>query len=348
MNHKNKHSSIDPHYEPDEIKQLLRLQDEPYIHLSDYQIHKVLMANTPEFMNELSQLYLEWGQDEKWVNVPEKKIIKTPDLKGDFRVMPCITNLNNGIKAVKVIGTNEENRHIKDKISVGKTLLLDWHDNYVYAILDACVLSSYRTAAISLFAYSLLVDKKAMNPGLIGLGRIGFYSAFILHHWLGVSTINCYDNNSQIIKRFKKLLSIYAPELNINLMESDSVVTHSTSLFLATDSQNALLDSENTSHIKFISSVGADADNLSELHESILEGRNILTDSIQSMLLGDMKRWYDQKLFSKKDVIVLKDIATAPVKLSGNSLFISTGVALQDALISQFVVKKVDTEKVFF
>lgn len=330
-----------------EIKHLLRLQDEPYIYLDDVQIHKVLMANTQAFMQQLKNSYIDWGDDKHWVRVPEKKVIKTPGMKGDFRVMPCITSLNNGIKAVKVIGTNEENYRIKDKISVGKTLLLDWHDNYVYAILDACVLSSYRTAAISLLAFSLTLPNKG-RPGLIGLGRIGFYTAFILHHWLGISDINCYDYAPDMLQRFKKLLAIYAPELDIHIMTSEAVIRDSAALFLATDSEQAIVNSKNIAHLSFISSVGADADNLSELHESVLESHCIVTDSVQSMLLGDMKRWSEKKLLLKEDVTELKQVISEAEKWTAQSmLFISTGVALQDALISQFIVSKVDTDKVF-
>ena len=330
-----------------EIRHLLRLQDEPYTVVTDLQAHTLLMANTPEFMNQLKKVYREWVNNEKWVISPEKKIIKTPGINGDFRVMPCITDLGGRIKAVKVIGTNEENKTIKDKISVGKMLLLDWHDNYVYAMLDACVLSSYRTAAISLLAFSLLTKHGQENPGIIGMGRIGFYTAYILHHWLGIKTINCYDTNPQIIKKFQRLVSLYAPALQVHIMTNKTVIKQSTSIFLATDSETAILNAESSQHINFISSVGADADNLSELHESIIIGRKVVTDSIQSMLLGDMKVWHNKSLLLKEDVLELKDIIATSDRSQNhrpqsNSLFISTGVALQDAIISEFLVDKVN------
>ncbi len=322
------------------LKSLLRLQDEPCISVSDIEAHDILMTNSTEFMDELKVLYKEWGNGEKWVTIPEKKIINTPSLAGDFRVMPCITDFSGGIKAVKVIGTNEENRTIKDKISVGKMLLIDWYDNYTYAILDACVLSSFRTAAISLLSFSLVYDKKEDSVGLLGLGRVGFYTAILLHRWLGVSHINCYDNNPEIGEKFEKLVSYYAPDLTLNMLEKEPLIKDSTSLFLATDSEIALLDAKNSSHLKFISSVGADADNLSELDESIIQDCQIITDSIQSMLLGDMKIWSDKKLLLKEDVVELKDIINSKERLKENILFISTGVALQDAVIGRFIVDK--------
>ncbi len=324
----------------DELKNLLRLQDEPTISVSDIEAHHILMEDPIEFIDELKSLYEAWGESKRWVVIPEKKIITTPNLKGDFRVMPCITNFGNGIKAVKVIGTNEENRVIKDKISVGKMLLIDWYDNYVYAILDACVLSSFRTAAISLLAFSLTHEEKKDVVGLMGLGRVGFYTAILLHRWLGVTQINCYDNNLIISDKFKNLVAYYAPDLTINMLQEELVIRNSTSLFLATNSETSLLNAGNSVHLKFISSVGADADNLSELDESMVQNYQIITDSSQSMLLGDMKIWSDNKILSKEDVTELKDIINNKESLKGNTLFISTGVALQDAMIGQFIVNK--------
>lgn len=323
-----------------DIKQLLRLQDEPFIHISDSQIHTILMLHASELMDIFKHTYIKWGENEETVHIPEKKIIQIPELKGDFRIMPCITTLHGGIKVVKVIGTNEENRTIKDKISVGKTLLLDWHDNYVTGILDTCVLSSYRTAAISLLAYSLTQEQQSHNIGIVGVGRIGFYTAFLLYIWLGIKHISFYDTNQQIVKNFETLASIYMPELSMDLMNEEEVIKNSDTLFLATDSKIPILTAFNSSHLTFISSVGADADNLSELHKSIIPRYEIITDSIQSMLLGDMSIWQKENLLSQNDVTELKDIINTHEPLSKPTLFISTGIAIQDAIIAQFVINK--------
>ncbi|RLA77949.1 MAG: hypothetical protein DRG78_16220 [Epsilonproteobacteria bacterium] len=321
-----------------ELKLLLRVQDEPCITISDIQTHTILMKNSVKFMDELKKSYLVWSSGEKWVDIPKKIVLSTPNIKGDFRVMPCMTNINGGIKTVKVIGTNEENRYIKDKISVGKLLLVDWYDNYVYAIIDACILSSFRTAAISVLAYSIK-SNKIHSVGLIGLGRVGIYTAFLLHKWLGVNSIICNDKNPKIIQNFKKLISVYAPDLKIIIQDNIDLIKSSNSLFLATDSQNHLLDNSNSTNLSFISSVGADANNLCELDESVVSNKMIITDSLQSMLLGDMKVWVEKGVISNKDVSELKHIITDSLD-NQDVVFISTGVALQDALIAKFIYEK--------
>lgn len=56
-----------------ELKQLLRLQDEPCISISDIEAHDILITHATEFMNDLEQSYKEWGSGEKWVEIPQKK-----------------------------------------------------------------------------------------------------------------------------------------------------------------------------------------------------------------------------------------------------------------------------------
>lgn len=60
------------------------------------------------------------------------------------------------------------------------------------------------------------------------------------------------------------------------------------------------------------------------------------------MLLGDMKCWGEKELLSHNDLTLLKDIICSKVKLEEKILFVSTGIALQDALIAQFIVNKKD------
>ena len=112
------------------IQDLLRLEDEKHIHFNELQIHDVLVENISEFMEQLKEFYQDWSNSNTLVNLPKKQIFQSKYSRGDFRVMPCIINENYNIKSVKIIGTNEENRVIKDKICVGKSFLIHPYDNY--------------------------------------------------------------------------------------------------------------------------------------------------------------------------------------------------------------------------
>lgn len=322
------------------IQELLRLEDEKHIHFNELQIHDVLVQNIPEFMEYLKTFYQEWHKSDTLVNLPKKQIFQTKNIDGDFRIMPCMINESYNIKAVKIIGTNEENKVIKDKICVGKAFLIHPYDNYIYAMFDVCVLSSFRTAAISVLAYHLLHTSYVSGIGIIGTGRIGFYTALILNKWLHVNHFYCNDINHTNRENFLKLAEQYMPNVQINFIDIDEMEKTCESVFLATDSKKSILNAQNAKKIKFISSVGADADNLSELDASILEDRIIVTDSHHSMILGDLKMWKDQNIIDQNNVLELCTLQDNKNLQMQKILFISTGIATQDALISQFVYDK--------
>ncbi len=318
------------------LKHLLRLDDEPYIYVSDIDAHTILMNHTVSFMDHLFEFYERWGCSQEEVELPYKQVFSSRKSRGDFRVMPCSIE-DRDLKFVKIIGTNEEEKTIKDKISVGKALLIDQYDNYVYAILDVCAFSSFRTAAISVLAMRL-AQTASDAIGIIGTGRIGFYTAYILHRWLGIRHVDVFEPNEGNYQKFLTLCNHYIPQLTVRRKERDQLLQEAEAVFAATTSEKAFMNSLNAGHLKFVSSVGADADNLSEIDVSLLETHRLITDSIQSICLGDMKRWKDKMVISDR-ISELKEYVSEPVS-SDKVLFISTGIALQDALVSQFIYEK--------
>lgn len=322
------------------IKELLRLEDEEYIHFDELQIHDVLVDNVSEFMEYLKKFYLHWNSDKDLVTLPKKQIFQSQQYRGDFRVMPCTINDTYGIKSVKIIGTNEENHVINDKISVGKSFLIHPYDNYIHAMFDVCVLSSFRTAAIAVLAYALIYQQDMSKIGIIGTGRIGFYTVFILYRWLRIDQFYCYDINEKSKENFLKLVEIYMPDIQIDFISLKDMEEDCNNVFVATNSEEAILGIHNSKNIQFISSVGADADNLSELDISIIEGRQILTDSYHSMMLGDLNTWKEKNIINEEDVLELNSIIDHPSIKTEKILFISTGIAVQDALVSQFIYDK--------
>ena len=340
------------------LASLLRLSEEPTEYFNEIEINECLLENTNLFMDLLENFYIEWCTNSDLVLMPIKQLFSTEGIKGDFRVMPCVINEFNGhiIKAVKIIGTNEEEKVIKDKISVGKSLLLHPTDNFPIAIFDVCALSSFRTAAISILAYKYFIEltksnissnKEKVKIGIIGAGRIAFYTAIILHQWLGINEVEVFEINKKHTSSFLSSTSLCCDKLKVTCKSIDQLNSNHNAVFLCTNSGTPILSSLNAKNIAFISSVGADADNLSELHSSILEGREIYTDSKQSMFIGDLQKWSQLQLVDRKKIYELTDMIKKSLNknhkkfdITKNKLFISTGVAIQDALISHFLYSR--------
>ncbi len=328
---------------PKTIEQkLLRLQDEPCKHFTEKQIHAALMKHTKLYMNQLERLYLLYKSKKSIVDYPRKNVFTTPGLKGDFRVMPCVIGGfdRSPIKAVKVIGTNEEQRTVKDKISVGKALLLHPKDNYVEGIFDVCAFSSFRTAAISVLALKHLTFEKNMSVGLIGAGRIGYYTANLLYDWLGIKNFYVTDINKNRMKLFKQAFR-NKKGCHIQTMNFNETCRSAQALFLATDSRKALVNAHNTQTVQFISSVGADAENLSELHKNTIKGSRLVTDSLDNIYFGDMNRWRKAGALKKNIVEELRPLIGKKKKNNKKIIFISTGTAVQDAFSCRFLFKHI-------
>ncbi len=319
-------------------RELLRLEEEPCVSYSDVEIHDTLCHNVTAFMNYMENFYKIWQREDDLVELPQKQLFEVPYAEGDFRIMPCLIHGDYRIKSVKIIGTNEENRTVHDKISVGKSFLIHPYDNYIHAMFDACVLSSFRTAAISVLAYKTVVSDTTNPTALTGTGRIGFYTALILHRYLDVQDFFCYDPNLQNRQNFEKLASLYLPDAQVHFLPLEKLGENANSLFVATNSHHAIFDKTSAEAFAFVSSVGADADNLSELDSSILANRTVVTDSRQSVMLGDLKRWQEKGLLSEANLVELKEIiGEENIRNKEPFLFISTGIAVQDALTAQFI-----------
>lgn len=316
-----------------QIIKLLRLEEEPYRYIGENDVHDVVIRYCSEIMDKFTDFYFNWHWNEDEIILPTKQVFTSKDAAGDYRVMPCSIETDR-IKFVKIIGTNEEERKIKDKISVGKALLIDHFDNYVVAILDVGALSSFRTAAISVIALHAS-NIFPRHIGLIATGRIGFYTAYILYRWKNIRSFRVYDTNISNFENFRELCTHYMPDVQIDFAPFDTVVGECDALFLATDSGLPLLDARNAENVQFISSVGADADNLSEIGPSLLQTHELVTDSAQSMCLGDMKKWIDEGAMIQSPVELKHFIHQSRSKKP--VLFISTGIAIQDAIVSKFV-----------
>lgn len=317
--------------------EFLRLGDEPTRHFDERRIHRLLMLHLTVFMDRLERFYFAWKTNDELVVQPKKLVFENNGLRGDWRVMPCVIDRfeDRYIKAVKVIGTNEEQRQVSDKICVGKALLIDEFDNFIKASFDVCALSSFRTAAISAVAFKHSGRLRRSGVGIIGAGRIGYYTCRILSEWLGVEEVLLHDLAAA---RANGLADLIRDQLNVKVFSGmRDLLESSQAVFLATDAEHALLNGGNARHLEFISSVGADAQNLSELDASLLDQRMLISESRQNIAFGDMCRWQAQGLLAASDIVELRDIVGDDVESKRDVLFVSTGTAVQDALVCDFI-----------
>ena len=333
--------------EHDLVRQVLRLGEEPCLYFKESEIHDILFSEGVRFMDELKRFYGLWHKKPEMVEMPPKKIFVTRGVAGDVRVMPCVVKGPGKrlIKAVKVIGTDIEQTIVKDKISVGKALLIHPKDNFVEAIFDVGALTSFRTAAATVLAHHYLAGPGGGKAGIIGAGRIGFYTLQLLHQWSGVREVLVEDPNSEHLARYLRAARCVFPKLKIREGLLSDLCTECGSIFLATTTRKPILSETNASQVGFISSIGADSNSQSELDPSILKDRRIFTDSKTSIHFADLKRWQDKGLVREGDLTELLEIAGQKREKHHKTLFISTGIALHDALVCQFLFENLKKQR---
>ncbi len=326
------------------VKKVLRLKDEPCLYFKESEIHGILFSKGVRFMDELKRFYGLWHKRSGMVEMPPKKVFVTKGVAGDFRVMPCVVKGPGKrlIKAVKVIGTDIEQTIVKDKISVGKALLLHPKDNIVEAIFDVGALTSFRTAAATVLAHHYLAGPSKGKIGIIGAGRIGFYTLQLLYQWTGAREVLVEDPNGRHLAHYLRAARRVFHKLKIREGSLDDLCAECGAIFLATTTRRPILSEANAGPVRFISSIGADSNSQSELDPSILRDRRIFTDSKTSIHFADLKRWEDRGLIRERDITELRLVAGERRGKYRKTLFISTGIALHDALVCQFLFENLN------
>jgi ornithine cyclodeaminase/alanine dehydrogenase-like protein (mu-crystallin family) len=311
---------------------VLRLSDEPNRYWSDRQIHDALTADPAGFIRFMSDGVRAVSDGSAHIDMPPKQIFADKGMEGDFRIMPCVLRWGDRHwKTVKVVGTNNAQRIVPDKITVGKALVLHPVENFVTDIIDACILSSARTGACAAIAASALGAPRE-RVAIVGSGRVGFYSALYLCAQGGVAKLAFHDAIAQRAARAAHVLAALYPHIEFAArsgeLDADLVI-------VATTSTRPILHPAKTSAVTVIS-LGADTDEQRELDPAWRQVADLFVESIDSLRYGDLKHWG----VTPSEVTDLSGLLSSGRQASRErSVFISTGSALFDNLAIGYLLE---------
>jgi ornithine cyclodeaminase/alanine dehydrogenase-like protein (mu-crystallin family) len=266
------------------------------------------------------------------IEMPPKQIFADDDIEGDFRIMPCVLRWGaRHWKTVKVVGTNNTQRVVPDKITVGKALVLHPEENFVTHIIDACILSSARTGACAVIGADAL-DAKRERVAVLGSGRVGFYSALYLCALGGVSKLDFHDAVASRAENARQALTALYPHIQIGVCSAEP---DADLVIVATTSTRAFLHPDKTSAATVIS-LGADTDEQRELDSAWRQEADLFVESTDSLRYGDLKHWG----VAPSEVTDLSRIFSLGIhKQHNRSVFISTGSALFDNLAIGYLLE---------
>lgn len=268
----------------------------------------------------------------------DKDLFYFDGVPGDLRVMPYSDGQQ---MTVKVIGTNEARTEVPDKISVGKCLLIHPRDHYVMGVLDVAALSSLRTAV------GILLGRQASSPGeapaprlgIVGAGRVGFYTALAFQRAGLIDSCAAFDPGPGAVERMLELCRLESGPAVVPCSSLTELLARCDSVVLATDARRPVLGGADIDAygLRFVASVGADADNLRELADDVPGAPvSFLVGSPLCFCLGDLKRWQQRDLLQPDGVTYLHQALAAPRGTAGPTCYISTGFPMLDHAAATF------------
>lgn len=311
---------------------MLRVHDEPCELVSDRDVHQRIVADPARYVAFVRERLRRIARGDASYECPDKAIF-TDASGGDFRVMPCVMRDGDAMsKTVKVVGTNVVGRKVPDQITVGKVLQLDPDENFVTHVVDGCLFSSARTGACATLALEQL-GGVPRTVGIIGAGRVGFYSALCLAA-AGAERIILDDAiESRALSVCDALRELSVPAT----AATRQTVLATEALVVATTAKEPFLAPGDT-QAQAVISTGADIVTQRELTDEWPAQADLYTETQASLRVGDLAAWQASGLLHRAPTELCELVRHGRCATARRSVFISTGWALFDNLTMRYLV----------
>lgn len=291
-------------------------------------------------MNLVEQAFRMYAEEQ--AVMPPKVYLDFP--RGDVRAMPAYIKGNVNMAGVKIVNVHPENR-LKNLISVrGTTVLIDPDNGVPLSMMDATFLTALRTGAASGVATKYLANKIVKKVAIIGIGgQAQSQLQALLIAKPEISEVAVYDKTHESAKTFatknKALANIRAHSDIKECISGAQVIT------TLTPSRAPVLTKSMMGNGVHINAIGADAAGKQELETEIITSSAVFVDDWrQASHSGEINVPVEEGEFNKEMLRATLGEVIAGIKKGRNSadeitVFDSTGLAIQDIIVSNYVYK---------
>lgn len=220
-------------------------------------------------------------------------------------------------------------------------------------LLDNGVLTELRTAAVGALAAQLLGPKSIGTIGILGTGIQARYQLDMLQAVTDCKTVLVWGRTPSKVEAYvseyiAKGYTVQAVESPDNLLEHCDIVVTTTCSREAVIGKSAALPTT-TRKCKLITCIGADAPGKYELHPSLVAKADLLVADTreQSVERGEFQKAVADGLVTQESIVPLgklieqKELHRKASDDDGRLIIVdSSGVALQDCVVSSLVVKR--------
>jgi alanine dehydrogenase len=312
--------------------------------LSDAEVKELISMR--EVMEKVELAFKEKGL--KRVQMPAKIYVFYRKYDGDLRVMPSyLEELD--VSAVKIVNSHPENR-VKYGLPtvMAVVVLVNPKNGFPLAIMGGKTLTDMRTGAAGGIAAKYLARKNSKIVGMVGAGaqaRTQLASLLEVYGKLEeVRVWGRYKSGDEFAAEIKSKYSNINRTFSVKSVKeavegADIVVT-------ATPSRQPLVMNDMVSPGMHFNCIGADAPGKEELDPMILKRAKVVVDDWeQASHGGEINVPLSKGIITKEDVWAEIGEIVAGLKPGREredeiTVFASTGLAIQDAIVAKLVYDK--------
>jgi alanine dehydrogenase len=318
--------------------------------LTDNEVKDLL--SIPEVVEAVELAFKQKGLGR--VQMPAKTYLYYRKHGGDLRTMPAFLE-DLDISAVKIVNVHPENPCKNDLPTVmALIILINPSNGAPLAIMGGTTITHMRTGAAGYIAAKYLARKDSKVVGIIGAGtQAKAQLTFLLKLFTELQEVRVFDCSKAALNNFmsemqetyrKAVRFVSAANVREAVEEADMVVT-------ATPSRKPLVTNDMISPGMHINCIGADATGKQELDPKILNRSKIIIDDWeQAAHSGEINVPLSRGLITKEHIWAEIGDIVAGLKTGRQSsdeitVFVSTGLAVQDAVTAKLAYSKALVKK---
>lgn len=275
--------------------------------------------------------------------MPPKSYVDLPEHGGDLRSMP--SRVRDAV-AVKWVNSHPRNRERHGLPTVIATLILtEPATGWPLAIMDATVLTAFRTGAAAAVATNALARADARTLGIVGAGKQSAYQIAAISQVRPLARVVLHSARPEAAEALAARVRKRAPELDVAVGTAQQAAACDIVSTL-TPSYEPVVKRDWVENGAHINALGADAAGKQELDPDILGDAVVVVDDWgQATHSGEVNVPLAEGLLRPEHIrgtlgAVLEKAIPGRTKAKEITVFDSTGLAVHDAAVARVVFER--------
>lgn len=279
--------------------------------------------------------------------MPPKSYVDLPEHGGDVRSMPARVGDAVSVKWV-CSHPNNPQRHGLPTV-IGTLILSDPATGFPLSVMDATVLTAFRTGAAAAVATRALARPDATSLGIVGCGTQAGYQIAAISHVRDLRTLLLSDARPAVAEALAERVRAVSPGLDVRVV-SLAEASAADVVCTLTPVHEPIVKRDWVRNGAHVNALGADAAGKQELDPGILGDAVVVVDDWeQATHSGEVNVPLSTGMLRREHIrgtlgAVLEKAIPGRTSPSEITVFDSTGLAIQDAAVARVVHERARRE----